>query len=92
VRTNRGFLEGAGPDIVEALGGENVEMVEPEGGHHLLQLARALDCAGQACLDRFAHHDPGANPLVLDSGFECCRVCVPVFPTGLNDRELKFAK
>ena len=30
IRTNRGFLEGAGPDIVEAFCGEHIEMVEPE--------------------------------------------------------------
>ncbi len=60
MRSDGLLLEGSGPDAAQTLAGKDVEVVEPERGHHFLELARALDCTEEARLDRLAHHDPGA--------------------------------
>ncbi len=65
MRPNRSLLERASPDKVEAFAGENVEVIEPERGHHFLQLARAFDRAHHPRLDRLAHHDPLLDSQVL---------------------------
>ena len=39
------LLVSAGPQMTQPLAGEDVEMVEPEGNHHLLQLAWPIDRA-----------------------------------------------
>ena len=65
MRPNRSLLERAGPDQVEALAGENVEVIEPERGHHFLQLARPFDRAHHPRLDRLAHHDSLLDSRVL---------------------------
>jgi hypothetical protein len=38
--------------MAQSLADEDVEMVEPEGGHHLLQLARSVDRAHKTAFDR----------------------------------------
>jgi hypothetical protein len=70
MRPDGGLLEGAGPDVVEALAGKDVEVIEPEGGHHFLQLARAFDRAHHPRLDRLAHHDPLLDSQVLGRVFD----------------------
>ena len=65
MRPDRSLLERAGPDEVETLAGENVEVVEPERGHHFLQLPRSFDRAHHPRLDRLAHHDSLPDSRVL---------------------------
>ena len=68
VRAYRLLLEGAGPETVQALAGEDVEMVEPELDHHLLELSRAFDGAQQARFEGLAEHASGTLPLGLRRG------------------------
>ncbi len=57
---NRLLLVRADPDQVGALGGEHVEVIEPEVRHYLLQLARTLERSHQARPHRLLedHHPP----------------------------------
>jgi len=94
VRPNRGLLERTGPDKVETLAGENVEVVEPERGHHFLQLARPFDRAHHPRLDRFAHHDSLLDSRVLGRVLERRFVAADVLGlrilARLHDRPLIF--
>src|SRR5208282_4097573 len=57
MRPNRSLLERTRPYNVQPFAGEDVEVVEPERGHHFLQLPRPFDRTHHPRLDRLAHHD-----------------------------------
>src|SRR6185437_8675442 len=84
--TNGFFLEGAGPDAAEALAGEDVEVVEPEGGHDFLELADDINGAHDASLDRLHDHLAGRMPDRL----ACVGVVLGGLPQGLLELQEEF--
>src|SRR5581483_6144764 len=70
VRPDRLLLVCPGPEAVEALVLEHVEVAKPEADHHLLELARRLYGADQAGLASLLHDGLGA----LARGFLGLRV------------------
>src|ERR1700693_1977339 len=56
---DRRLLIGADPQMVEALQGKHVEMVEPEIDHHLIELARAVERPQHPGLGGLAHDESG---------------------------------
>jgi len=87
MRADRILFESAGPDIVESLAAEDVEVIEPERGHHFLQLTRTFNRADHPRLDRFAQNYAGLDARILGRVF--CRVlvgtavCLEVFLLGV---------
>jgi hypothetical protein len=71
---------GADEYLVEALAREDVEVVEPELGHDLLELAGAEQGAGEAGLPCLLDDDPGAPTGGLD------RLAVGLYPQGALGR------
>src|SRR5208282_6026919 len=95
VRPNRSLLERTRPYIVQPFAGEDVEMVEPERGHHFLQLPRPFDRTQQPRLDRLAHHDSLLDSRVFGRVLYRTLVAAALalgVPARLHDRPLIFGE
>src|SRR5947207_15666461 len=63
---DRRRLIGTDPQVIDALAGEHVEVIEPEIDHYLVELAPAVECAQHPGLGRLADDDAGGLAARLD--------------------------